>query len=135
MKIRYDAQGRILAVGDDANDWPAPLLQVAARDVPADLTATFALGKYVVQQGKLVKAAGGRFALPPAPAWLRAVVERAGTADFAAVVVPASAPRAAAKVRVAPEKPAKDGAKESAKGAKSAKSARPPPKRKAAKKV
>jgi hypothetical protein len=131
MKIRYDAQGRILAVGDDSNDWGAPLLQIADHEAPADLAATFALGKYAVQQGRIVKAANGRFALPPAPAWLRAMEERAGTAPFAAVPAPAPTPGAAAKARVAPGKPAKA----SAKSAKSAKSARPAPRRKAAKKL
>lgn len=55
MKIRYDAKGNILAVGDDGCDWPGRVLELAGRDVPDDLLATFALGGYVVRDGRLTR--------------------------------------------------------------------------------
>ena len=55
MKIRYDTKGSIVAVGDDSCDWQGRVLELAERDVPADLLATFALGRYVVRDGKLAR--------------------------------------------------------------------------------
>lgn len=55
MKIRYDAKGTIVAVGDDSCDWQGRVLELAEREVPADLLATFALGRYVVREGRLAR--------------------------------------------------------------------------------
>lgn len=55
MKIRYDEQGQILAVGDDACDWPAPVLRLDDQDAPADLLAALGPVGYVVKKGKLIK--------------------------------------------------------------------------------
>lgn len=66
MKIRYDEQGQILAVGDDACDWPAPVLLLDDHDAPADLLAALAPGGYLVKRGKLIKSEAliAAFALP-----------------------------------------------------------------------
>lgn len=89
MKIRYDDKGQILAVGDDGCDWPEPLLQLAEKDVPADLLGS--LARYVVRKGKLARAGGTDPAFAP-PA---ALVALGKTAAVAALFEPGGFARAA----------------------------------------
>lgn len=109
MKIRYDDKGQILAVGDDACDWPEPLLKLPARDLPADLLG--ALGHYGVRKGKLARVAGAPAGFE-APAALRAagsveplaaLFEPGGLAQ-AVAGLPAPRPRAAKAATPAPAK-------------------------------
>lgn len=101
MKIRYDDKGQILAVGDDACDWPEPLLKLAGKDLPPDLLG--GPGRYMVRKGKLVKTAGAggtAFELPAALSAagrvepVAALFEPGGLA-LAAAGLPAPRPRAA----------------------------------------
>jgi hypothetical protein len=106
MKIRYDANGNILAVGDDSCDWPGRVLSIAERDAPDDLLATFALGKYVVRDGKLAKVPA-RTTTATSPAKLLGIEPDA--LDLA-VFAPGALPTPSATTGPATAKPAGTGA-------------------------
>jgi len=126
MKIRYDAKGSILAVGDDGCDWQGRVLGISERDVPGDLLATFALGKYVVREGKVAKTQERPPAAAPLeeltgvaaraidPAMLRPAALAAASRNEPAVAAPAAKAAAKSESEPRPKRKARKARKKSA---------------------